>query len=131
MKQNSEQWGLEDRVVVCVHDNAAKIVAANSPTRVLWTSIACFSHILQLAINYGFALHLHRIILVASKLVSHCKRNRCKWALQLTSLSSHVEKWWALVAMLLDRIVTKLQDARILELKLAADGGYTTCAAST
>ena len=53
-----EQWGLKDRVIACVHDNAAHIVAANSPTRVNWISIACFAHTLQLAINDRFALYL-------------------------------------------------------------------------
>ena len=33
MNDAVEQWGLEDRVIACVHDNAANIVAANSPTR--------------------------------------------------------------------------------------------------
>ena len=66
-----EQWGLEDRVIACVHDNAANIVAANNPNRVNWISIACFAHTLQLAINDEFALYLYRVISAASKLVSH------------------------------------------------------------
>ena len=71
MNEAVEQWGFEGRVIACVHDNAANIIAANSPSRVSWVSVACFAHILQLAINDGFALHLHRVISVAGKLVSH------------------------------------------------------------
>ena len=61
-----EQWGLDDRVITCVHDNAA-----NNPIRVNWISVTCFAHTLQLAINDGFALYLYRVISAANKLVSH------------------------------------------------------------
>ncbi|KAK0137429.1 Zinc finger BED domain-containing protein 1 [Merluccius polli] len=120
-----EQWGIEGRVIACVHDNAANIVAANRPTRVSWVSVACFAHTLQLAINDGFALYLNRVISAAGKLVGHfnystvaskaLKKNKNKWASQATGLYNRQR--WAVAAVLLDRTVTKLQDARILELK--------------
>ena len=71
MNEAVQHWGLEDRVIACVHDNTANIVAANSPTRVNWISVACFAHTLQLAINDGFAMYLYRVISATSKLVSH------------------------------------------------------------
>ncbi|XP_067266309.1 E3 SUMO-protein ligase ZBED1-like [Chanodichthys erythropterus] len=137
-----EQWGLKGRVIACVHDNAANIVAANSPTRVPWISVACFAHTLQLAINDGFALHLYRVISAASKLVSHFNHSttatkalqkkqeqmglathrltqscKTRWNSVCEMFDRLVEQRWAVVAVLSDRTVTKLQDARILELK--------------
>lgn len=137
-----EQWGLEGRVIACVHDNAANIVAANSPTRVPWISVACFAHTLQLAINDGFALYLYRVISAASKLVSHFNHSttatkalqkkqeqmglathrltqscKTRWNSVCEMFDRLVEQRWAVVAVLSDRTVTKLQDARILELK--------------
>ncbi|KAK0143929.1 Zinc finger BED domain-containing protein 1 [Merluccius polli] len=116
-----EQWGIEGRVIACVHDNAANIVAANRPTRVSWVSVACFAHTLQLAINDGFALYLNRVISAAGKLVGHFNYSTVaskalqKKASQATGLYNHQR--WAVAAVLSDRTVTKLQDARILELK--------------
>ncbi|KAK0151805.1 Zinc finger BED domain-containing protein 1 [Merluccius polli] len=137
-----EHWRIEGRVIACVHDNAANIVAANRPTRVSWVSVACFAHTLQLAINDGFALYLNRVISAAGKLVGHFNHSTvASKALQKKQeqmgLASHrliqscktrwnsvcdmfdrlVEQRWAVAAVLSDRTVTKLQDARILELK--------------
>ncbi|KAK0154196.1 Zinc finger BED domain-containing protein 1 [Merluccius polli] len=116
--------------------------AANRPTRVSWVSVACFAHTLQLAINDGFALYLNREISAAGKLVGHFNHSTvASKALQKKQeqmgLASHrliqscktrwnsvcemfdrlVEQRWAVAAVLSDRTVTKLQDARILELK--------------
>ncbi|XP_055034115.2 E3 SUMO-protein ligase ZBED1-like [Misgurnus anguillicaudatus] len=137
-----DQWGLKGRVIACVHDNAANIVAANSTTRVPWISVACFAHTLQLAINDGFALYLYRVISAASKLVSHFNHStiatkalqkkqeqmglathrltqscKTRWNSVCEMFDRLVEQRWAVVAVLSDRTVTKLQDARILELK--------------
>ena len=71
MKSSVDDWGLTDHVVACVHDNASNIVKANSPTYVDWKSVPCFAHTLQLAVNDGFALHLHRVIAAAGRLVEH------------------------------------------------------------
>ena len=142
MNDAVEQWGLEDRVIACVHDNAANIVAANSATRVNWISVACFAHTLQLAINDGFAIYLYRVISAASKLVSHfhhstAATNALQQKQEQMGLPTHrliqscktrwnsvcemfdllVKQRWAVAAVLSDRTVTKLQDARILELK--------------
>lgn len=45
-----ETWGLTGKVTACVHNNARNIVAANSPGRVNWDSVACYAHTLQLAV---------------------------------------------------------------------------------
>ncbi|XP_030227714.1 zinc finger BED domain-containing protein 1-like [Gadus morhua] len=137
-----EQWGIEGRVIACVHDNAANIVAANRPTRVSWVSVACFAHTLQLAINDGFALYLNRVISAAGKLVGHFNHStvasktlqkkqeqmalpshrliqscKTRWNSVCEMFDRLVEQRWAVAAVLSDRTVTKLQDARILELK--------------
>lgn len=66
-----QAWGLTGRVTACIHDNAKNIVAANSHAHADWHSVPCFAHTLQLAINDGFAIYLHRIIAAAGKLVRH------------------------------------------------------------
>ena len=66
-----EAWGLTGKVCACVHDNARNVVAANSPERVRWDSVPCFAHTLQLAINDGFSLFLHRVITGAGRLVKY------------------------------------------------------------
>ncbi len=66
-----ETWGLNGKVCACVHDNARNIVAANSPERVHWDSVPCFAHTLQLAVNYGFKVFVHRVIVAAGRLVRH------------------------------------------------------------
>lgn len=71
LNQAVEAWGLNGRVVACVHDNARNIVAANSPTRVNWHSVPCFAHTLQLAINDGFPTYINRVIVAANRLVQH------------------------------------------------------------
>lgn len=135
-----QQWGLDGRVLACVHVNAANIVAANN--RVSWISIACFAHTLQLAINDGFSLHLHRVISASGKLVSHFNHStvasnalrkkqeqiglpthrliqscKTRWNSVCEMFDRLVEQRWAVVAVLSDWVVTKLQDARVLELK--------------
>ncbi|XP_059210868.1 E3 SUMO-protein ligase ZBED1-like [Centropristis striata] len=142
MNEAVEQWGFEGRVIACVHDNAANVTAANSPTRVSWVSVACFAHTLQLAINDGISLYLHRVISAAGRLVGHFNHstvasNALKKKQEQMGLATHrliqscktrwnsvcemfdrlVEQRWAVVAVLSDRTVTKLQDARVLELK--------------
>ena len=134
--------GLEDRIIACFHDNTDHIVAANSSTRVNWISVACFAHTLQLAINDGFAIYLYRVISAASKLVSHFRHStaatnalqqkqeqmglpthrliqscKTRWNSVCEMFDLLVKQRWAVAAVLSDRTVTKLQDARILELK--------------
>ena len=102
-----------------------------------WISVACFAHI-----NDGFALYLYLVILAASKLVSHFNHStaatnalqkkqeqmglathrliqscKTRWNSVCEMLDRLVEQRWTVAAVLSDRTVTKLQDARILELK--------------
>lgn len=136
------QWNIEGRVIACVHDNAANIVAANRPGRVNWISMACFAHTLQLAIHDGFALYLYRVISAAAKLVSHFNHStvatkalqkkqeqmglpahkliqscKTRWNSVCDMFDRLKEQRWAVAAVLSDRTVTRLQDARVLELK--------------
>lgn len=100
--------------------------------------MSCFAHTLQLAINDGFSLFLNRVISAAAKLVSHFNHSsvatkalerkqqqmklphhklimscKTRW----NSICDMLEQRWAVTAVLSDRTVTKVQDARILELK--------------
>ena len=142
LNQAVETWGLTGRVVACVHDNARNIVSANSPTRVNWHSVPCFAHTLQLAINDGFATYINRVIVAASRLVQHFNHSNpankalaakqkqmqlpshkliqsCKtrWNSVSDMFNRLTEQRWAVSAVLSDRTVTKLTDARTLELR--------------
>lgn len=44
LKEAAEEWGLEGKVIACVHDNARNITTANHPTRVNWYLVLA-SHI--------------------------------------------------------------------------------------
>ncbi|KAI7804553.1 putative zinc finger BED domain-containing protein 1-like [Triplophysa rosa] len=135
-------WGLNGKVSACVHDNARNIVAANSPGRVNWDSVPCFAHTLQLAVNDGFNVFVHRVIVAAGRLVRHfnhstpaCKAleaKQVKCNFRNTSSFSRVKqdgtryvacsedflnKGGLLQRFFHDRTVTKLQDARTLEIR--------------
>ncbi|XP_077086297.1 E3 SUMO-protein ligase ZBED1-like [Siphateles boraxobius] len=137
-----ETWGLNGKVSACVHDNARNIVAANSPKRVNWESVPCFAHTLQLAVNDGFNVFVHRVIVAAGRLVRHfnhstpaCKAledkqsqmklpkhqliQSCKtrWNSVCDMFGRLLEQRWAVTAVLSDRTVTRLQDARTLEIR--------------
>lgn len=138
-----ETWGLSGRVTACVHNNARNIVQANNPTRVSWKSVACFAHILKLAVNDGFtASGVSRAIVAAERLVKHfhhstittkaleAKQHQMqlpphrliqscitRWNSVCYMFERLVEQQWAVSAMLSDRSVTKLTDARTLELR--------------
>lgn len=137
-----DAWGLTGRVTACVHDNASNIVLANSQSRVDWSSVPCYTHTLQLAINDGFAGHLHQVIAAAGRLVKHFKYStkatkaletkqsqmglerhqliqscKTRWNSVCDMFARLVEQRWAVCAVLSDRTFTKLSDARTLEMK--------------
>ncbi len=135
-------WGITGKITARVHDNAKNIVAANDQTRVSWDSMPCFAHTLQLAINDGFNIYLNRVIAAAGRLVQHFNHStvatqalrdkqaqmklpphrliqscKTRWNSVSDMFARLVEQRWAATAVLSDRTVTKLADARILELK--------------
>ncbi|XP_048054650.1 E3 SUMO-protein ligase ZBED1-like [Megalobrama amblycephala] len=137
-----ETWGLNGKVSACVHDNARSIVAANSPERVNWDSVPCFAHTLQLAVNDGFNVFVHRVIVAAGRLVRHfnhstpaCKALEAKqeqmtlpkqqliqsvktrWNSVCDVFGRLLEQRWAVTAVLSDNPVTRLQNARTLEMR--------------
>lgn len=138
-----EAWGLTGRVIACVHDNARNIVLANNPTWVRWISVSCFAHTLNLAINDGFAAAgMNRVIVAAGILVKHFNHStpatkaletkqsqmqlpthrliqscKTRWNSVCDMFGRLVEQRWAVSAVLSDRTVTKLTDARTLELR--------------
>ncbi|XP_060761951.1 E3 SUMO-protein ligase ZBED1-like isoform X2 [Neoarius graeffei] len=138
-----ETWGLSGRVTACVHDNARNIVQANNPTRVSWKSVACFAHTLNLAVNDGFtAAGVSRAIVAAGRSVKHFHHStvatkaleekqhqmrlpphrliqscKTRWNSVCDMFKRLVEQRWVVCAVLSDRSVTKLTDARTLELR--------------
>lgn len=143
LNQVVDTWGLAGRVTACVHDNARNIVLANNSARVRWNSVPCYAHTLNLAVNDGFtAAGVNRLIVAAGRLVKHfhhstvatkaleAKQNQmqlpphrliksCKtrWNSVCDMFDRLVEQRWAVTAVLSDRSVTKLADARTLELR--------------
>lgn len=142
LKEAVNEWGLEGKVMACVHDNARNITLANDPSRVAWYSVACFAHTLQLAINDGFTIYLKKVISAAGRLVGHFNHStvatkaleekqqqmalphhrliqstKTRWNSVCEMFDRLVEQRWAVVAVLSDRTVTKLPLARTLELK--------------
>ncbi len=141
LKDATEKWLLSsEKVMACVHDNAANMVLAN---RSLWESVPCFAHTLQLAINEGFNVATVKNVIAASsrlvshfhhstvataalrqkqqeqnipdhKLIQHC---RTRWNSVCDMFERLLEQRWAVCAVQSDRNVTKLADARTLDLK--------------
>lgn len=141
LRSATESWGIQDKVIACVHDNASNVVLAN--TEYLdWDSSPCYAHTLQLAINDGFKLTaINHVVVSAGRLVSHFHHSTTatqalKQKQQQQNLPEHrliqycrtrwnsihdmferlLEQRWAVVAVLSDRGVTKLSDARTLDL---------------
>ncbi|XP_063743762.1 E3 SUMO-protein ligase ZBED1-like [Eleginops maclovinus] len=143
-----DHCGLTGKVTACVHDNASNIVLANSQAGLGWDSQPCFAHTLQLATNDGFKLqNINHVVKAANRLVSHFHHSTVatealKQKQQLQNVPGHklvqscrtrwnsiydmferlLEQRWAVCAVLSDRTVTKLPDARTLEL---ADDSWT------
>lgn len=143
-----EEWGLTGKIMACVHDNASNITVANQHL-LEWESVPCFAHTLQLAINDGFkAQAMHHLIGACNRLVSHFHHSTVATAAlkkkqELQQLPCHKliqscktrwnsvsdmmerlhEQRWAITAVLSDRTVTKLADARTLEL---TDASWST-----
>uniref|UniRef100_A0A8C5D8W6 BED-type domain-containing protein n=1 Tax=Gouania willdenowi TaxID=441366 RepID=A0A8C5D8W6_GOUWI len=137
----AEDWGIADKIVACVHDNATNVTGATS-RHLEWESHRCFAHTLQLAVNDGFKLNsIANVVGGASRLVSHFHHStvasealKKKQAIQLKEphrLIQYVKtRWnsihdmferlleqrWTIAAVLSDREVTKLSDARTLDL---------------
>ena len=69
-------WNLEGKIRVCVRDNSFNQAAAG---RLIddWEDLPCFAHILQLAVNAGFAIEeVNELIKKSGKLVSFFLRNQ-------------------------------------------------------
>lgn len=137
------EFNIENKIVGCVHDNAANVVCGVGASILVKHSLNCVAHSLQLAINTGLKKDpISKVVAAASKLVGHFKHSnkaanylrekqvqlglpqhkllqRCvtRWNSTLDMVERLVEQRWALCSVLSDRRCTKLSDARILELK--------------
>lgn len=136
------EWGLGGKVSACVHDNAKNITLANERLVDEWESVCCFAHTLQLAINDGLKIpNVTRVVAACSRMVSHFHHStvataalkkkqeqqglplhkliqccRTRWNSVFDMMERLDEQRWAITATLSDRTVTKLSDARTLEL---------------
>ena len=141
LRSATESWGILEKVTACVHDNASNVTLANNEY-LDWDSSPCYAHTLQLAINDGFKLKpIHHIVAGASRLVSHfhhstvatqalCQKQvdqtlpdhrliqycRTRWNFIYDMFDRLLEQRWAVAAVLSDRSVTTLSDARTLDL---------------
>ncbi|KAK0134197.1 Zinc finger BED domain-containing protein 1 [Merluccius polli] len=71
LRTSTSKWGLEGKVIACVHDNAANMVLANE-TILDWESVPCFAHTLQLAVHDGLKANaMTRLTGACSRLVGH------------------------------------------------------------
>ena len=136
-----DSWGIANKVDVLVHDNATNIVSANS-RYLAWESHRCFAHTLQLAINDGFneVGAITSAVGAAARLVSHFHHStvatqalkkkqqdqnlpdhrliqhvKTRWNSTYDMFERVLEQRWAITAVLSDREVTKLSEARTLE----------------
>lgn len=138
-----EEFEISDKVVACVHDNAANINLAIKNASIFKYNICCSAHTLQLSVNAGLKnAKIQKVIAAGSKLVRHFKQSYKATAALKTKqrqlglpqhklIQSVVTRWnsvhdmfsrlleqrWAVTAVLGDKTVTKLSDAKILELK--------------
>lgn len=139
-----EEYGIENKVEHCVHDNASNVVRAIQQSAYVKGSLNCVAHSLQLCINKALNEKdiVKNTIGAASRLVSHFKHSykatsalsqkqeqlgapahkliqRCvtRWNSTAEMFERLQEQRWAVCAVLSDRNITKLSDARTLELK--------------
>lgn len=139
-----EQYGIVEKIFGCVHDNAANIVLACRNLDFVKFNGSCAAHTIQLAINKGFdeTPLFKKTIAACSKLVGHFKHSyaatnylkekqalqdlpqhkliqRCstRWNSTYDMFERISEQRWAVTAVLSDRTMTKINDARVLELR--------------
>ncbi len=136
-----QEWGIDSRVSVMVHDNAANMNLASELSD-KWERFGCSAHTLQLAVNHAFEKSkVTDVITSASRLVSHfrhssnstaqLKTQQMKMSLPIKKLMLHsktrwnsafdmlqrlLENRWAVSAVLADPRSTKPQVAKSLEL---------------
>lgn len=131
---------------ICVHDNAANMNVAISESAFFEKDnhFGCSAHTLQLAINGGFSKIgiLQKTIAGVSRLVGHFKRSHkataalkkkqqemnvpehklvqycpTRWNSIFDMFARILEQRWPVSAVLSDRNLTRLTDARLLDLK--------------
>lgn len=136
-----DEYGLDEKIKACVHDNARNVVKACQDSHIIKISVNCAAHSLQLAINKALN-DLSHVTAAASRLVGHFKHSyaatsqlqrkqtdlnipkhklvqKCptRWNSTLDMFSRLLEQRWAICAVLSDREFTKISDARTLELR--------------
>lgn len=143
MEEVVSDFGIKNKVIGCVHDNAANIVRGVRDCEFIEVSLSCAAHSLQLAVNKALSREqINKATGAASRLVGHFKHSckasnylhekqvqleipqhkliqKCstRWNSTLDMLERLIEQRWAICAVLSDRRCTKLSDARVLELR--------------
>lgn len=137
------EFEIHGKTIACVHDNAANIKLAIRELESIRFSVCCSAHTLQLSVNLGLKTgKIQKVISKSSKLVAHFKHsakatNALREKQHQQGLPQHklvqsvITRWnsvgdmfdrlleqrWAITAVLCDKRVTKMSDARVLELK--------------
>ncbi|CAD6216246.1 GSCOCG00012873001-RA-CDS [Cotesia congregata] len=121
LSQSLKEWGIFDKVVKVVHDNAANMVAAimqldSSEYPKLAESVRCFSHTLQCAVTIALkeqniADYLHKV----SAIVGHFKHSNiatdalttAQKELQLPThrLITYCVTWWNSAYDMIERVI--------------------------
>lgn len=70
------KWNLEDKVIATVHDNAANITACTRKSDLMGSSLPCFAHTLQCAVNNALQKSsTDELLRKVSRIVSHFKHS--------------------------------------------------------
>lgn len=136
----------EHKTFIAIHDNAANMNLAMEESKLFNAEkhVGCSAHTLQLAINGAFSKIpvLQKTIAGISRLVGHFKRSHkataalkkkqedmnipehkliqycaTRWNSVYDMFARILEQRWPVSAVLSDRSITKLSDARVLDLK--------------
>lgn len=136
----------EHKTFIAIHDNAANMNLAMEESKLFNAEkhIGCSAHTLQLAVNGAFSKIpvLQKTIAGVSRLVGHFKRSHkataalkkkqedmnipehkliqycaTRWNSVCDMFARILEQRWPVSAVLSDRSITKLSDARVLDLK--------------
>jgi hypothetical protein len=135
------EFGLTDKVSAVVHDNASNVTHIGASVGA--EDVACGDHTLQLAVNAGLQTEaVSKMLAASNRLVGHFKHSvvatnalkrqqeshnvpkhrlvtsvKTRWNSQYDMLERITEQRWPITAVLSNREVTSLADARTLDMK--------------
>ena len=136
-------WGIENKVVAIIHDNASNFVSATATLP--YDGLTCFAHTLQLSISKGLEMaEVEACLKMCTKVVSHFRHStiatkelakrqellklpthrliqfvKTRWNSSYDMLERLVEQRRGISDVLTDRLITKAKDYQALELSEA------------